>query len=141
MLRTKRYLKLGALAAVIAVLGSCVLIVDSNGGSLFTDIQVGTEYTGQSIGANESNYYAFVAGSNPSGVHNIAVSSMTTSTDWYLYESQTSATTGGTSVQSSENAGTANDTANAQLTPGKTYYLVVKEKEGKTGSYTLNITN
>ena len=79
MLRTKRYLKLGALAAVIAVLGSCVLIVDSNGGSLFTDIQVGTEYTGQSIGANESNYYAFVAGSNLSGVHNIAVSSMTTS--------------------------------------------------------------
>ena len=135
--------KLMILALAVATFGSCVLIVDGDGSDLlYTTVVLDKAYEDESIVSTDANYYEFVAGSDFKGVHNIAVTNLTTDVDWYLYKTRDDARADVSRIASGEeHSNTTDESEQVGLSSGQTYYLVVKERDGRFGRYTLRISN
>lgn len=133
-------LRILMLGLVALVLPSCVLVVDGDALSdaLFQELSLGESRTDQSISANDRRLYRFTASNR--GDHTVSITAQTTNADLYLYSSSTDALNDTNRVAQSENTGTNNDALIESLTSGQEYFLVVREKSGSSGTFTISVT-
>ena len=148
----QRFAALALVVGALIMLGACPNPFsssdsDSDSGSdsspSYAEINLNTDYTGQSIASGGFRYYTFAAGS--SAQHTIRVTNLSSDIVWHLFETRAAADNGGSidAIKSGNSASsTGDEVLTATLRPGTTYWLVVcEEDEAGSSSFDLRVDN
>ena len=137
MKHIRRTVQTISIVLAIALLGSCILILDDDDNDLFPRLAIDQTYSSQKIGGNQTNLYSFVATAT---AHNVSVFSMVNvDADWYLYDDPNQALNSLSPVDQSVTAEDPEDDVVTGLTVGVTYYLRVTNDTSKEGTYSIRV--
>ena len=131
---------IAALAAIVLMSASCVLIVDGGSGTdTWTSLTIGTTLSNQVIDGKGNEYYSFTTG--PLTKYTVKVSGFTGNLDWVVYTNQTNAEQQVDPFQSSTGTTAGLESADVTgLSTYTTYYIVVSNALSTADTFSIIVS-